>query len=122
MGSVVSTELNSAKVSAARANLLEARLSDRVAILQGDAMTTLHDIHGPIDLILLDGWKDLCLPVRRSLESRLSAGALVVADDIDLPYMTRYLDYVRNPVNGYATVAFPVDDGMEISCWTARAD
>jgi len=34
MGSVVSTELNSAKVVAARANLLEARLSDHVSILQ----------------------------------------------------------------------------------------
>ena len=122
MGSVVSTELNSAKVVAARANLLEARLSDHVSILQGDAITTLKDIRGPIDLVLLDGWKDLCLPVLRSLESRLSAGALVVADDIHLPSMTRYLDYVRNPANGYATVAFPVEDGMEISCWTAQAN
>ena len=120
MGSVVSTELNSAKVVAARANLLEARLSDHVSILQGDVITTLKDIRGPIDLVLLDGWKDLCLPVLRSLESRLSAGALIAADDINLPSMTRYLDYVRNPVNGYATVAFPVEDGMEISCWTAQ--
>jgi hypothetical protein len=23
---------------------------------------------------------------------------------------------VRDPANGYATVDFPVDDGMEISC------
>ena len=120
MGSVVSTELNSAKVVAARASLLEARLSDHVSILHGDAMTTLNELRGPIDLILLDGWKDLCLPVLRSLESRLSAGALVVADDIQLPSMSSYLDYVRNPVNGYATVAFPVDDGMEISCWAAQ--
>jgi predicted O-methyltransferase YrrM len=40
MGSVVSTELNSAKVAAARANLVEAGLSDHVAILPGDAMTS----------------------------------------------------------------------------------
>jgi predicted O-methyltransferase YrrM len=120
-GSVISTELNSAKVAAARANLIEPRLSDHVAILPGDAMTTLKDVRGPIDFVLLDGWKDLCLPVLRSLESRLSAGALIVADDINLPSMTRYLEYVRSPANGYSTVAFPVDDGMEISCWTARA-
>jgi predicted O-methyltransferase YrrM len=121
MGGVVSTELNRAKAAAARANLVEARLSHHVAILTGDAMTTLNDIHWPIDLILLDGWKDMCLPVLRALESRLSAGALIVADDIKLPSMSSYLEYVRNPVSGYATVAFPVDDGMEISCWTARA-
>jgi predicted O-methyltransferase YrrM len=118
LGSVVSTELNSAKVAAARANLVEARLSDHVAILPGDAMTTLNDIRGPIDLVLLDGWKDMCLPVLRSLESRLSAGALIEADDINLPSMSSYLEYVRTPANGYVTVAFPVDDGMEISCWT----
>ena len=118
MGNVVSTELNTAKVAAARANLVEARLSDHVTILPGDAMTTLNDIRGPIDLVLLDGWKDLCLPVLRALESRLSAGALIVGDDINLPSMSGYLEYVRNPVNGYVTVAFPVDDGMELSCWT----
>jgi predicted O-methyltransferase YrrM len=117
-GSVVSTELSSVKVAAARANLVEARLSDHVAILPGDAMTTLNDIRGPIDLVLLDGWKDLCLPVLRSLESRLSPGALVVADDINLPSLSNYLEYVRNPASGYVTVAFPVDDGMELSCWT----
>ena len=118
IGSVVSTELNGAKVAAARANLVEAGLSDNVAILPGDAMTTLNDIRGPIDLVLLDGWKDLCLPVLRSLESRLSAGALIAADDINLPSMSSYLEYVRNPANGYVTVEFPVDDAMEISCWT----
>jgi predicted O-methyltransferase YrrM len=117
-GSVVSTELSSVKVAAARANLVEARLSDHVAILPGDAMTTLNDIRGPIDLVLLDGWKDLCLPVLRSLESRLSPGALIVADDINLPSLSNYLEYVRNPASGYVTVAFPVDDGMELSCWT----
>jgi predicted O-methyltransferase YrrM len=76
-------------VARARANLVEAGLTDYVVILPGDAMITLNDIRGPIDLVLLDGWKDLCLPVLRSLESRL-------------------------------TVAFPVNDGMELSCWTGR--
>jgi hypothetical protein len=33
--------------------------------------------------------------------------------------MAGYLDYVRDPANGYVTVAFPVEDGMELSSWTA---
>jgi hypothetical protein len=117
-GCVVTTELNEAKVRAARASLEEARLADRVTILHGDAMKTLNEIPGPIDLVLLDGWKDLYLPVLRSLESRLTIGALIVADDINFPSVSEYLDYVRDPANGYVSVAFPVDDGMEISCWT----
>jgi predicted O-methyltransferase YrrM len=118
-GHVVSTELNTTKVAAARANLAETGLADRVTIILGDALTTLKDIPGPIDLVLLDGWKDLCLPVLQSLESRLAIGALIVADDINLRSLSGYLEYVRHPANGYVSVAFPVEDGMEISCWTA---
>jgi len=119
-GRVVSTELNTAKAAAARANLAEACLADHVTILDGDAMTTLNDLPGPIDLVLLDGWKDVCLPLLRSLESRLASGALIVADDINLPSLRGYLGHVRDPANGYLSVAFPVEDGMEISCRTAH--
>src|ERR1700690_4664721 len=58
-GHVVSTELSKDKVVAARANLVQAGLADRVTILSGDAMSTLNDIPGPIEFVLLDGWKDL---------------------------------------------------------------
>ena len=118
-GHVVSTELSAVKVAAARSNLAEARVADCVTILPGDAISTLNDIPAPIDFVLLDGWKDLCLPLLRSLESRLAIGALIVADDINLPSLSGYLEYVRHPANGYVSVAFPVEDGMEISCWTA---
>jgi hypothetical protein len=46
-------------------------------------------------------------------------GALIVADDINLPSLSAYLEYVRHAANGYISVAFPVVDGLEISCWTA---
>jgi predicted O-methyltransferase YrrM len=118
-GHVVSTELSAIKVVAARSNLAEARVADCVTILLGDAISTLNDIPAPIDFVLLDGWKDLCLPLLRSLQSRLAIGALIVADDIKLPSLSGYLEYVRHPANGYVSVAFPVEDGMEISCWTA---
>jgi predicted O-methyltransferase YrrM len=117
-GRVVSTELSAVKVEAARANLAAAGLADAVTILPGDALSTLRDVSGPIGLVLLDGWKDMCLPVLRLLEDRLAPGATVVADDTSFPSMRPYLDYVRDPANGYVTVDFPVDDSMEISCWT----
>ena len=107
------------KVLAARANLTAAHLADHVTILLGDDRTTLNDIADPIDFVLLDGWKELCLPVLQLLEPRLTTGALVVADDINLPSMSGYLDYVRDPADGYVSVSFPIEDGMEISCWTA---
>lgn len=116
VGQVLTTELSATKIAAAQANLDEAGVAEPVTILAGDALTTLADVPGPIGLVLLDGWKDLCLPVLRLLEDRLAPGALVVADDITFPSMAGYLDYVRDPANGYVTTAFPVEDGMEISC------
>jgi predicted O-methyltransferase YrrM len=118
-GRVLSTELSAAKVTAARANLAEAGLAGPVTILPGDALRTLAEVHGPVGLVLLDGWKDMCLPVLRLLEDRLSPGAVVVADDTSMASMGPYLDYVRDPASGYVSVSFPVEDGMEVSCRAA---
>src|SRR3984957_20371480 len=119
-GRVLTTELSPRKVAAAGANLREAGVDGPGTILPGDALETLADLPGPVGLALLDGWKDLCLPVLRLLEPRLAPGALVVADDITFASMADYLAYVRDPARGYVSVTFPVGDGMEVSCWTGR--
>ena len=117
-GRVVSTELNAAKVAQARANIADAGLSDWVTILEGDAVQTLATVGSPVEFVLLDGWKNLYLPVLRLLEPRLTPGALVLADDtISLAAeMADYLAYVRDPANGYLSIPFPESDGLEITC------
>jgi predicted O-methyltransferase YrrM len=120
IGHMVTTELSEKKTLAARANLDEAGVGHAVTILSGDALEALDGLPGPVELVLLDGWKDLCVPVLRLLEPKLAPGALVAADDITHATMAPYLEYVGNPANGYVTVAFPVEDGLEISSWTAN--
>jgi predicted O-methyltransferase YrrM len=115
-GRVISTELSAAKVTAARRTFTETGLDDLITVLEGDARDTLATVARPADFVLLDGWKDLCLPVLRLLEPRLAPGTLVIADDVDLEDLAPYLDHVRDPRNGYQSVTFPVEDGMEISC------
>jgi predicted O-methyltransferase YrrM len=117
-GRVVSTELNAAKVARATANIAEAGLADWVTIQPGDARQTLAAIDTPVEFVLLDGWKNLYLPVLHLLEPRLTPGALVIADDtISLAAeMGDYLGYVRDPANGYLSVLFPDADGLEITC------
>lgn len=115
-GRVLTTELSSAKVRAAGANLAEAGLSALVEVREGDARETLADLREPIAFLLIDGWKDLYLPVLRLLEPRLTPGALVLADDSTMASVADYLAYVREPRNGYESVEFPVGDGVEISC------
>ena len=91
-----------------------------MTILEGDARQTLADVDGPVELVLLDGWKDLCVPVLRLLEPKLALGALVVADDVTHDSLAEYLAYVRDPASGYVSVEFPVEDGLELSCSTGR--
>ncbi|MFC8125702.1 O-methyltransferase [Streptomyces sp. NPDC057302] len=115
-GRVISTELSAAKAATARRTFAETGLDDLITVLEGDARDTLATVADSADFVLLDGWKDLCLPVLRLLEPRLAPGTLVVADDVDLEDLAPYLSYVRDPQNGYQSVTFPVEDGMEISC------
>jgi predicted O-methyltransferase YrrM len=115
-GRVITTELNKHKIAAARRTFVETGLDDVITVLEGDARDTLSDIDGSVHFLLLDGWKELCLPVLRLLEPRLTAGTLVVADDVNLTSLQPYLSHVRTPANGYHSVTFPVEDGMEISC------
>ncbi|WP_301126179.1 O-methyltransferase [Streptomyces cacaoi] len=115
-GQVVTTEMSATKAQAARRTFTETGLDDVVTLLEGDALETLADLEGPVGLLLLDGWKELYLPVLKLLEPQLAPGALVAGDDLDLPGMQPYLDYVRDPGNGYESITFPVEDGVEISC------
>ncbi|HWG25378.1 O-methyltransferase [Actinospica sp.] len=117
VGRVVTTELSASKAAAARRTFVETGLDDVVTVLEGDALETLPaHVAGGVEFVLLDGWKDLYLPVLRLLEPHLAPGSLVMADDAGFESVRPYLEYVREPANGYQSVLFPVEDGMEISC------
>jgi predicted O-methyltransferase YrrM len=117
-GRVVTTELNADKVAAAKKTFAETGLDDLITILEGDALSTLADLDGPVDFVLLDGWKELYLPIIKLLEPRLSSGTLVVADNTEMADAQPYLNYVRGTENGYVSVNFLAreSDSMEISC------
>jgi predicted O-methyltransferase YrrM len=93
-----------------------------ITILEGDALSTLAGLDGPVGLVLLDGWKELYLPVIKLLEPQLSSGGLVVADNTEMSDAKPYLDYVRSVENGYVSVNFAAreSDSMEISCWVGK--
>ncbi|PJE19043.1 MAG: methyltransferase [Mycobacterium sp.] len=119
-GRVVTTELSEHKIATARQTFAEVGLDEEITIWAGDALSTLAELDGPVNFALLDGWKDLYLPVIKLLEPSLSPGALVVADNTESPDLRPYLDYVRDGPNGYVSFNFPIrtSDSMELSCWT----
>ncbi len=107
-GHLIGTELEPAKVARARANLDAAGLADLVDIREGDALETLRNVGGEVELLLIDGAFALYLPVLRVVEPRLKAGAIVLGENAFEP---GYLDYVRDPGNGYVSQPLPIDEG-----------
>ena len=120
-GEVIGSELEESKRLAAEAALARAGLGAIARVLPGDARASLATVPGPIDLLFLDGWKDLYLPILRLLEPRLRPGAVVVADDTK-PFRKRlapYLAHVRDARRGYLSLDLPLGDGLEVSLRTA---
>ncbi len=119
-GRVVTTELSADKIAAAKKTFSDTGLDDLITILEGDALSTLTRLDGPVDFVLLDGWKELYLPVIELLEPLLSTGALIIADNTEMADTQPYLGHVRNPDHGYVSVSFLArqSDSMEISCRT----
>jgi predicted O-methyltransferase YrrM len=115
-GHLITTEQSAAKAPRAAVHLEQAGLSDLVEIRQGDAFQTLAGVR-EIDLLLLDGWKPLYLPLLKQLELALSPDCLIIADDVIslAAKVAPYLAYVRNPTNGYVSCEIPLDDGLELS-------
>ena len=116
-GRVITTELLQSKADRAREYIREAGLLDVVDLRVGDALETLKDLKADVTVLFLDGWKDLYLPLLKQLEPKLMPGAFVAADDIHLfpDALSAYLDYVREPKNGYVSVTFPEGDAVELS-------
>ena len=116
-GLVVGSELEPTKVATARRNIKEAGLSEFVEIREGDAQRTLQDPGGTVDMVFLDGFAQLYLPILQMLTPRLRQGAVVLADNI-FTYrraLASYVSYVKDPANGFFSVTLFLKDGTEYS-------
>ncbi len=119
-GRLITTELLAEKAEAARGNLREAGLEELVELRVGDARETLRELDESVELLFLDGRNDLYLEVLRLLEPRLAGHAVIAADlNVEDPDLLPYLSYVRDPANGYLSVAVPLDAGVELALRTA---
>lgn len=116
-GTVIGTEREPAKISAARANFAEAGLTDVIDLREGDALETLKDCGGEVDFLLVDGWAHLALPVIEIMKPQLRKGALVVCDNVgQFPSaFAQFTAYMRDPANGFASTLLPLRGGTEIA-------
>ncbi len=116
-GVVIGTELEPSKHERALAHLAEAGLDEIAEVRLGDAMQTLEKTPEPIDLVLLDGWKDLYRPVLDLLTPRLRPGAVVLADNIHTfrKSLRPYVEFVQSGENGFDSTTLSIADGFEYS-------
>lgn len=111
-GRLIGTDLVPSKVERARANVAAAGLSEFVELRVGDARETLESgVGGDIDMVLLDGAFTLYLDVLGLLEPHLKPGAIIIGENA-LRQASGYIDYVRNPQNGYLSQPLPFEGGL----------
>jgi len=125
-GVVRSYELSAQKQAYARAEIERAGLSAYVDWQLGDAVALLDDEAEGIDFVLIDLWKDLYIPCLKKLYPKLAHNALVAADNMLEPSMSRpEAEAYRAAVRAKAdlqTVLLPIGSGIELSCvWRGGA-
>jgi predicted O-methyltransferase YrrM len=88
-----------------------------IDLREGDALETLNDLTLPVDLLLNDGFPRFALPVLQLLHPLLRPGAVVLCGNAALfPADHReYLQWVRDPRNGYRSAALGLKLAGEMS-------
>ncbi len=114
-GLVIGSELVPAKAAAARRNLAEVGLADYAVIREGDARTTLRDLGGPVDFVLIDGWlvnegPSLARQVIEIIAPQVAVGGYVMNDNAE----PDFLEFVRDRANGFLCLTVPIKGGTEL--------
>jgi len=114
---VIGSEMEPHKQAEAAKNLQAAGLSGIARIRSGDALETLVTVEAPVDLVFLDGRKDLYLPVLKILKPKLKIGAVILSDNIFTfkKEVSPFLDYVQSGKNGFTSSSLGISDGVEFS-------
>ena len=81
-GTLLTMEMDPARVKVARANFERAGLADRVNVMTGDAQLLIAKVAGPFDLVFQDGSKQLYGPMLDRLVDLLRPGGLLVTDNV----------------------------------------
>ena len=116
-GEVIGSEIETSKAEVAERNLKDAGLADLVDVRVGDATETLKELPEPVDLVLIDGWKDLYVPILDLVTPRLREGAVVLADNIFTfrKALRPYVETMQSGERGFASTTLHLADGFEYS-------
>jgi predicted O-methyltransferase YrrM len=123
-GRLITIEIDANRARDAQKNFTLAGLSERIDSRIGDAAEVLKTIDDPINFLLLDNAFGNYFSSFQAIESRLTDGATVIADNagIGASAMADYLDFVRSRYES-ETHWFEIDlpwveqDAMEVTIY-----
>ncbi|MBI1876147.1 MAG: O-methyltransferase [Acidobacteria bacterium] len=81
-GMIITMEVDESRAAAARQNLADAGVADRVSVMVGDSARLVTKVSGPFDLIFQDGDKQQYESLLDPLADRLRPGGLLVTDNV----------------------------------------
>ncbi|NJB81920.1 O-methyltransferase [Wenyingzhuangia aestuarii] len=90
-GQIITTELIPSKGQKAIENFKRAGVHKLIEVRIGNALQTLKDYQKPIDLLLLDGWKDLYLPLFQLLEPNYHKKTMIYVDNANMLETQKFL-------------------------------
>lgn len=124
-GKLITLEIHPRKQQYARETIAKAGLLASVDFRLGDARESIRELAGPFDFVLLDLWKELYIACFDLFYPKLNPGAIVVADNMIYPELTRadaskYRAHVRTKPY-IDSVLLPVGGGLEVTRFTRGA-
>lgn len=83
-GKIITTELIESKAQKALENFTDAGVHELIELRVGDASETLKNHTESVDLLLLDGWKDLYFTIFKMLEPNFHSETIIYVDNADM--------------------------------------
>ncbi|KAK5467211.1 hypothetical protein LTS15_000183 [Exophiala xenobiotica] len=120
-GTVIATEWEKSKADKAREHwsVVGDKITKCIDLREGDILETLKDGLPEVDLLLLDIWAPLALPVLKLVQPRMRRGAVVIVDNT-ISSSSRYkdlLNYLRASDSGFTNLTLPYTKGLEMSVY-----
>lgn len=98
-GQIVTTELIESKAQRAINNFQAAGVKHFIDVRIGNALETLANYSEAIDLLFLDGWKDLYLSIFEMLETNFHQESIIYVDNADMAEVHTFIQEVRKKPN-----------------------
>lgn len=94
-GKVTTTEIVKSKCKEALRNFNVCGLNDYINLLEGDVLETLKDYSQPIDLLILDGWKEMYYDVFKMLEVNFIDNTIIFVDNTNFKDVKLFITKIK---------------------------